>query len=151
MKPLLGSSLWLWGNILIWEIQNVFHIFHLWYNLRYDVRYNDLILYWLANWEIQIFHYLDLRSCNCHRWTKNLASFAALPFRDQVSAMKVEWQLFRWFTMFLTHKHIFLKRINQSVLQLFQKVLLLEESWSELFLLCSIQVYLISFIWTSKK
>merc|ERR1712130_636551 len=35
------------------------------------------------------------------RWTKNLASFAALPFRDQV--------------------------------------LLLEESWSELFLLCSIQ------------
>ena len=58
------------------------------------------------------------------RWTKNLASFSALASSDQV-----------------TRAPYFLTQVIVRYLTCVSQAVLLEEGWSELFLLCSIQAW----------
>ena len=73
------------------------------------------------------------------KWARNLPSFANLPFRDQVSgkfSAYVDVVLFQdlLFEREISTDHLVLQRCSR-----YSQVILLEETWSELFVLCAIQ------------
>ena len=66
------------------------------------------------------------------KWAKNLPVFAHLPFRDQVKLLKL------YCTSVLTGTQIVYTQTD-GVRPWHLQVILLEEAWSEVFLLCTIQ------------